>query len=122
MSAPPRRPPPRCEACGQEEAYSFSWFPDRAQWYAPRSGRWLFTGDCTSDTEHYYVLLNDRTNGFLRSAAEQRDWWHHLGGKDWFNPLDFGAMLDRFVAAGGDIRPGPRRRRRAIPPPQTGAA
>ncbi len=90
---------PLCEACGRESATSFSWFADRARWYAPRSGTWRFTGDCTADTEQYYVMLHDRGRGWLESRAEREDWLRHLREKDWFNPLDFFAMLARFEAA-----------------------
>jgi hypothetical protein len=96
---PRRQHSPRCEACHREPAMSFSWFVDPDRPYAPRSGTWQFTGLCTSDTERYYVLLHRRGYGWLDSAAERADWLRHLREKDWFDPLDFAAMLERFEAA-----------------------
>jgi len=101
-----------CEACGREPAYSFSWFADPADWYGERSGTWRITGNCTADSEQYYVLFRRRgRDGFLDSAAAQAEWIAHLREKVWFNIWDFTAMLDRFVEAGGSLRTaGPRRR------------
>jgi hypothetical protein len=86
---------PRCEACGREPASSFSW------WYAPRSGTWRFTGACTTATESYYILLRDGGRGYLDSTEASARWLLHLAEKRWFNRADFGAMLCRFIAAGG---------------------
>lgn len=104
---PARRPPiPPCEACGQEPTTSFSWFLDPARRYAPRSGTWKFTGDCTAHTEAYYVMLHHRGTGFLDSVDEQRDWLRHLfTSKDWFDRADWAAMLARYEAAGGTLSP-----------------
>jgi hypothetical protein len=90
--------PPSCEACGREPSCSFSWFADRARWYAPRSGTWKFAGLCTADTESYYVLVPT----FV--AASER-WQVHLEEKRWFDAADFAAMLERFKAAGGTLTP-----------------
>jgi hypothetical protein len=96
---------PRCEACGREPASSFSWFADRDRWYAPRSGAWRFTGDCTSESEQYYVLLRNNGHGFLDSVEKHNNWIEHLRDKRWFDPADFRAALSRFEAAGGDLTP-----------------
>lgn len=92
-------PGPLCEACVREEAYSFSWTPDRARWYEPRSGTWRYTGGCTSHSEHYYVLFRNRGRGFMDSVRERRDWLRHLSYKTWFDPLDFFLMWSRFENA-----------------------
>jgi len=101
---------PRCEACGKEAASSFSWFADRARWYARRSGTWRFTGACTANSEMYYVRLYNRGHGFLDSPAARGDWLRHLQEKIWFDRADFFAMLARFEAASGGR---PTRGRRA---------
>lgn len=96
---------PVCEACGAEPATSFAWFADRARWYAPRSGTWRFTGSCTAESEHYYVLFRDRGHGFLDSAGARERWCAHLTEKRWFDATDFRAMLARFTHAGGVLPP-----------------
>jgi len=90
---------PRCEVCPHEPAWSFSWFADRARWYAPRSGTWKFTGKCTSETEQYYVLFRDGGRGIFDSIAARNDWIDHLREKIWFDPADFFAALGRFAFA-----------------------
>ena len=81
---------PRCEACRREAAYSFSWCPEYG---------WRFTGACTIESEHYYVLLRDHGRGFLDSDAAREDWLEHLAEKTWFRRGDFARMLARFGAA-----------------------
>jgi hypothetical protein len=71
---------------------------------AARSGTWKFTGASTAASEHYYVMFHNGGRGFFDSAAE------HLREKDWFDPLDFFAMLARFEAARAAIS----RPRRAV--------
>jgi hypothetical protein len=95
----PRVALPRCEACRKEPASSFSWFADRARWYAPQSGTWRFTGACTADSETYYVKLHNRGHGFLDSPAARENWLRHLQEKVWFDRAEFCAMLARFAAA-----------------------
>ena len=90
---------PQCEECRKKPAISFSWFVDRARWYAPRSGTWKFTCECIADREQYYVMLRNRGLGFLASQAEREDWLRHLGEKIWFDPVDFATMLERFERA-----------------------
>lgn len=80
---------PLCERCGSERASSFSWFEEERDWQ--------FTGDCTIETESYYVLLREA----LRSKNEWSAWMLHLSRKEWFDSFAFAAMLDRFMAAGG---------------------
>jgi hypothetical protein len=92
---------PRCEACGREPASSFSWFADPARWYAPRSGTWKFAGLCTANVEAYYVMFRMGRRGWFDSASASAEWLAHLSEKVWFDPVDFAAMLARFVAAGG---------------------
>lgn len=76
-----------CEACRREPAYSFSWTPDKARWYAAFSGTWRATGECTSDTEHYYITFN--------RWVTERDWLRHLRGKTWFDENDFALTVNR---------------------------
>jgi len=98
--------PPSCEACGgREPACSFSWFADRARWYAPRSGTWKFTGLCTADVEAYYVMFRMGGRGWFDSASASAEWLAHLSEKVWFDPVDFAAMLGRYQAAAGSLEP-----------------
>jgi hypothetical protein len=99
---------PLCEACRREPATSLSWFADWTRWFAPRSGTWRFTGDCTADVELYYVMFHNDGRGFLDSTHARDQWLEHLREKRWFNRSDFLAMLSRCEQAGGVIerRPG----------------
>jgi hypothetical protein len=96
---------PRCEACHQEPACSFSWFADCARWYAPRSGTWKFAGLCTVDVEAYYVMFRNGGRGWFDSASARAEWLAHLSEKAWFDPVDFAAMQGRFVDAEGALTP-----------------
>lgn len=82
--------PPICEACGEEEAYSFSTF-------SPDYTDWEFTGACTSQREYYYIEF-DR---FFRSSGSVVAWLSHLSkkpGMDWDN---FMSMMVRLRDASG---------------------
>jgi hypothetical protein len=87
-----------CEVCRRESAASFSWFADRARWYAPASGVWRVTGLCTTETENYWILVTD----FLRAPER---WRSHLREKRWFDETDFDAMLGRYQATAGSLEP-----------------
>lgn len=72
-----------CEKCGQEKAYSFSYFRD--------TDEWMFTGDCTRESEDYYIEF-DR---FFESPKETVDWLAHMSEKGWMNWDDFTGMMCR---------------------------
>lgn len=76
---------PQCEVCGQEPATSFSWL-DRD---------WKFCGDCTTDTESYYIELKL----FFQSPASTVDWIAHMAEKNWMDWGKFADMMGRFRAA-----------------------
>jgi len=75
-----------CEACGEEPATSFSYFQD--------DECWKFTGDCTTQTEMYYIELET----FFKSPPATVDWLAHMHEKDWMNWKDFMGMMHRFRA------------------------
>jgi hypothetical protein len=81
-----------CEVCRREPATSLSWFADKRNWYGDGSGTWRLAGACSSTAESYYVLLAD-----YRAHPER--WIRHLGEKRWFDPTDFGAVVNRLGAA-----------------------
>lgn len=96
----PSAPPPLlagvCEACGREPAFSFSWFPDPDDRYGDTSGTWKVTGQCTADSEHYYITFDRWIN--------ETGWLAHLRQtKNWFDEDDFvaavGRVADRRVKA-----------------------
>lgn len=58
----------KCEICKKEKAYSISTMNDVD---------WFVTGECTADTERYYVLLDN-------SPMDFNGWLRHLGEKRWF--------------------------------------
>jgi hypothetical protein len=76
---------PICEVCGKEPATSFSWI----------DGDWKFCGDCTADSEIYYVELRL----FFHSPAATVDWLAHLAEKDWVDWRLFMDMMTRFREA-----------------------
>lgn len=66
--------------------------PDR---YLHSGGNWMFTCECTSDHEHYYVMLTD----FFKTPASTVDWLAHLHHKPWMNWENFNQMMFRFRKA-----------------------
>jgi hypothetical protein len=78
---------PQCEVCGNEPATSFSWFKD--------DGTWKFCGDCTRETETYYIQFNS----IFKSPSSTVDWLAHMHEKNWMNWQVFGDMMHRFRAA-----------------------
>jgi hypothetical protein len=81
---------PLCEWCGEDTAYSFSYFK-----HQPPGRQWQFTCECTSDKETYYVEF-DR---FFSSPASTTDWLAHLHEKPWMNWKEFMDMIRRFRKA-----------------------
>jgi len=75
-----------CEVCQKRPATSFSWF---------KRGEWLFTCDCTSDTETYYIELRK----FFKNNGATIDWLAHMSEKDWMDWNDFMKMMHRFREA-----------------------
>ena len=76
---------PICEECHDETATSFSHV----------HGKWMFTGQCTSGTEDYYIEFKR----FFRSPASTIDWLAHMNEKNWMDWTDFMNMMDRFRSA-----------------------
>lgn len=74
-----------CEMCHDEEATSFSWI----------KGDWKFCGDCTSDTESYYIELNR----IFSSSESTVDWLAHMHEKNWMDWKKFMDMMHRFREA-----------------------
>lgn len=77
---------PKCEACGQNEAISFSYFAE-----GMNDGTWRYTCACTTDSETYFVMIKD----FFATPAATVDWLAHLGEKTWMDWHDFNAMMCR---------------------------
>jgi hypothetical protein len=75
---------PVCERCNAEPATSFSYFKE--------SAKWMFTGACTTDTEHYYIEFER----FFASPSSTVDWLAHMDEKGWMRWPDFMAMMRRF--------------------------
>lgn len=80
---------PKCEACGSEDATSFSYVGE------PGKGRWIFSGACTSETEVYYIEVAN----FFGHPAASVDWLAHIHEKGWVNWNDFMDMMVRFRQA-----------------------
>ena len=76
---------PLCEVCRLEPATSFS-FVDK---------RWVFVGNCTSDSERYYIEFKR----LFRSPAATVDWLAHMHEKNWMDWDSFMDMLTRFRQA-----------------------
>lgn len=78
---------PMCEVCGAEPATSFSYFK--------KDQSWKLCGDCTSETEAYYVPFKD----FFDNPGETVDWLAHLSEKGWVDWTTFMAMMRRLRGA-----------------------
>lgn len=74
---------PVCEACQSEPATSFSYFRNEDSW--------KFTGECTRETEDYYIQFER----FFESPKETVDWVAHMSEKGWMNWADFAGMMHR---------------------------
>jgi hypothetical protein len=86
---------PMCEVCGKERATSFSSISQDAS----RITDWKFCGKCTSNTEDYYILIEE----FFDSPGSTVDWLAHMHektGMDWGSFMD---MMHRFRGATGSF-------------------
>lgn len=82
---------PRCEACSEEDAISFSSL-------SPNGGKmsdWKFCGACTSEAEHYFIPIDD----FFRSPSTTVAWLAHMHQKTGMDWLSFQDMMTRFADA-----------------------
>lgn len=82
------RATPQCEACGKEEATSFSCMSLTND----KMTDWRFCGACTSETEYYYIEIDK----FFGSPSSTVDWLAHMHkkvGMDWQSFMD---MMHRF--------------------------
>lgn len=83
---------PLCEACGEEEADSFSHYG------AGGPPDWAFVGACQDNATAYHVTFER----FFSSPASTVDWLAHLHAKGWgWN--GFMDMMARFRAATGAV-------------------
>ena len=92
LREPSRFKSPTCEVCREKPAVSFSFFfrdLNRGQ-----DGAWKLCCDCTSETEDYYIGIDDF---FSKEAV----WLAHLGEKRWMDWADWQAMMRRIR----DMRP-----------------
>jgi len=80
---------PICEACGQNEAISFSFFPFDSD---SSKGEWKFVCECTSETEDYYIPIKD----FFANPPAAVGWMAHMNEKTWMDWSDFMNMMERF--------------------------
>lgn len=90
-----RKKPRLCEKCGKEEATSFSFFPGETGEY-----RWQICGSCNSDTERYYILIED----FFQNEERALFWLRQLSAKTWMDWDAFWKMLNRYEYQGFNIQ------------------
>lgn len=87
----------KCEICKKEPATSLSLFafddmPDKPGYELHKSDPWKWAGDCTANSEFYYIMLDQ-----IETQEQATRWYNHLREKVWFGPVSqssFSIKLD----------------------------
>ena len=74
----------KCEICKNEPATSLSLVPHND------NDPWKWCGQCTRDTELYYITLDQ-----LKNQDDATRWYNHLSEKVWFGPVSQQSFLTK---------------------------